>query len=744
MGAMFWAVLSAGGSVGAAIGATAVGGFLTGTVLGRLLTTVAMSALQAALAPKPRQPGIKTEGTLSGGTTPQRFILGRTATGGQLIAPPNSYGAAGKTPRAFLTYVIALSVVPGCTLERVIIDDDYVTLGAPAASWGRPVTGDLANHAWVDFRDGTQVAAHADLLAAFGTDPDRPWLADMVGPGTAYAVTRFKYSRERFNGLPGVRFEMLGIPLYDPRADTTVGGSGPQRWDNPATWAQTENPVVMIYNILRGIDVGAGMIWGGECAAEDLPLANWFAGMNEADLPVDDGDEGTEPQYRAGLEVALDDEPAAVIEELLKAACAQMAEIGGIWKIRVGPPQLPTYFLTDEDVLISKDQEFDPFPSIGETFNGITASYPEPDSLWEAKEAPPRFAPTWEAEDGGRRLVADLQLPACPFGNQVQRLMTAYIADHRRFRNHRLALPPEAAVLEPLEAVAWTSARYGYTAKAFEVTALTDSLMTLHQGLSLRERDADDFEVGPYLPAEPGQPGITRPVATSVPGWAVTPAILTDGAQDRRPALQIAWDPEGCEDATGIQWEVRLSGGTDAILTGTHGAITAGFLRIAEGVLAGTAYEARARLIVDRPVNWTAWTAVTAPSVLYGLVDLNGDKRQVIALGPLSFSSSVLVTLAMGSMQPGWVWKRGLVFEVRNPSGIAWTLILERRSKYAGVWAAWVELETWTVDGTAWAMEANSGTLSGAWEDFEYRLRTSGSKTDAIRNIYMTIVNVAK
>ncbi|HRI56124.1 MAG TPA: lysophospholipase, partial [Anaerolineae bacterium] len=188
---------------------------------------------------------------------------------------------------------------------------------------------------------------------------------------------------------------------------------------------------------------------------------------------------------------------------------------------------------------------------------------------------------------------------------------------------------------------------------------------------------------GDYLPAEPAQPGITRPVATSVPGWAVSPAILTDGAQDRRPAVQIAWDPEGCEDATGLTWEVRLSGGTDAILTGSYGSIGAGVLRIAEGILAGTAYEVRARLIVDRPVNWTAWTAVTAPAVLYGLIDLNGDKRQVIALGPLSVSSAVIVTLAMGPMAPGWVWKRGLTFEVRNPSGIAWTLILERRSKYA-------------------------------------------------------------
>jgi len=66
--------------------------------------------------------------------------------------------------------------------------------------------------------------------------------------------------------------------------------------------------------------------------------------------------------------------------------------------------------------------------------------------------------------------------------------MTSAIADHRRMRSHRLVLPPEAAVLEPLETVGWTSARWGYSSKTFEITSLTDSLMSMLQGLSLRER----------------------------------------------------------------------------------------------------------------------------------------------------------------------------------------------------------------------------------------------------------------
>lgn len=611
-------VVAAIGMIGQAITAFAAQSTFTAFLV-KTATSIVLSKLAQALSRKkaPRAPGIQTDVTTSGGTTPQKFILGRYATGGQLIAPPNSYGQAGDTPRAWLVYPIALSVVPGCTMERVIIDDQYMTwAGAAGASWGVPATGDLAGYVWVDYEDGSQVAAHPDMRAAFGADPDRPWLADMVGPGTCYAVVRFKYNRERFNSLPSVRIEMLGIPLYDPRADSSVGGSGLQRWANRATWAQSANPVVMIYNILRGIDVGAGMVWGGECAAEDLPLANWFAAMNECDMAVALAAGSTEPQYRAGIEVALDNEPASIIEELMKCCSASIVEVGGVWKIRVGAPALPGYFITDDDVVVSQDQEFDEFPGLGSTVNGISATYPDPASLWEQHEAPPRYNPAWEAADGNRRLVADLDLPACPYPMQVQRLMASLVADHRRFRTHKMALPPEAMELEPLETIGWTSARHGYSAKVFEITAITDSLTTLIQGVSIRERDAGDYAwtPGDELPSTPAQPGTTPPPPRVVPGFDAQPdAILDAGGASRRPAILISWDPAQAIDARGILWEVRRSGTLGPKISGSLNAIEAGQLRITDGLLPATDYEVRACLILDRPVIWTDWKAVTTP-----------------------------------------------------------------------------------------------------------------------------------
>ncbi len=616
------------GAAMTALGASAAAAAAVQAFVVRTAASLALSALGRAIRGTPRAPGISTEVTTNGGITPQSFIVGRYATAGQMVAPAMSYGSAGKTPLAYLVYDIALSAIARATLSRVVINDNYVTLGASGASWGRPVTGDLSGYAWVDYRDGTQTTAHPDMLAAFGGAATRPWSADMVGRGVCEAVIRFKYDRERYNSWPTVRFELLGIPLYDPRADTSVGGSGPQRWSSTSTWTQTENLVVIIYNIMRGITLEDGSVWGCRTPAEDLPLSSWMAAMNECDRSIALEAGGTEPQFRGGYEIALNMEPQEVINELKKACAAEMAEFGGVWKIRVGPPALPVYFLTDDTIIFTAPEELDQFPGLAATYNGVEASYPEPASLWKSKDAPSRYNATWEAEDGGQRLIAGLQYPACPYQSQVQRLMAAAIKDERRHRRHTLTLPPSAAILEPLDTISWTSSRNGYAGKIFEVASITDTLMTANQFLTVRECDPADYDWVPTdeLPVAFAPPGIAARAAQSVPGWGVAAAVLTDaGGTARRPAIAISWDPEGAEDASGIRWEARLAGGVDPVLSGTHASIRTAFSTISDGLIPGEHYEVRAELIVDRPVNWTSWTAVTVPAVLVSAPDIAAE-----------------------------------------------------------------------------------------------------------------------
>jgi hypothetical protein len=120
------AIAALGSAIGGAI--SAVSAFAAGSFLGSLLVNTAvslgLSLVARALAPKPKieQRGIQTAVTTTGGTTPQAFLLGRSATAGHHVCPPRSHDDGG-TPNGFLTYVIELSDIPGIALSRVARGD---------------------------------------------------------------------------------------------------------------------------------------------------------------------------------------------------------------------------------------------------------------------------------------------------------------------------------------------------------------------------------------------------------------------------------------------------------------------------------------------------------------------------------------------------------------------------------------------------------------------------------------------
>lgn len=750
-----------GVAIGAIAGALGVSTVFV-SIVGRLLLSVALSALQRALMPKPREPGIKTKVTQTGGLNPQAFPLMRYATAGTHACPPMSHGSAGKTPNAFLTYVIVLSDVPGCSISRVMVNNEYITLGVtPHPDYGRPATGRLSGHAWVKFHDGTQTTADAMLLARYGIYPERPWTSDMIGRGTAYAIVTFKYDRDRFPSLPRCRFEMNGIPLYDPRRDTTVGGSGAHRWADKATWAATVNPYVAIYNTLRGVGLLDGSVWGGGFPAEDVPLASWFAAMNECDLLVTNG-VGTEAQFRAGFEVSVDEEPADVIGELMKTCAGNIAEIGGLWKARAGAPGTAVYVMTDADIVISSPQDFRPFPNMAGSFNGAHATYPDPAKSWESSEAVPYYNATHEAADRAFRLTADLNLTACPYPSQVRRLMFAYVEEERRFRRHELTLPPDAAILEPLDALSWTSATNGYTTKIFEVAEVMDDLQTGNQRVMLQERDPADYS----YPGLPGPTGISTlavvPADQVVELFAVSGASIPDAAgAARRPALSLTWEPD-LADVTGILWEVRVQATATVMARGSTQDVATGALFLTEGILASTVYEVRAKPVADRPAAWTSWAAATTPALLIDTPDIADlavtVQIQTVVLPVFNRASlsvgTVLATLDMGAVGAGQLWRRGMHFEGKTVFGFpSPTVTIELQRRFAilgGGFNAWAVLETFDVTGLNWEIYADSGNLSGTYDDYEYRLRVTAitgsivSTEWIIRNIYMTTARVSK
>jgi hypothetical protein len=622
----------------AAIG-TAIGGVVSafmGSTIGALVLKAAVglgiNLLAQSLAGKPKEPLFSINGTLQGGgDLPRTFILGRTATAGSLVWA-NTWGRDGETPNAYLTQVIALSDLPTQSLDELWVNGERkdVDWANPHPQYGAPVAG-YPDALWVKFYDGTQTAADPFLVTA-ASNAQRTYDASRVGWGVSYAVVTAKVTKNLFSGIPNFKFVVTGCRLYDISKDSTAGGVGPHRWDNPATWGGDGDhlPAVQAYNLLRGLTYNGKWIYGLQgLAAARLPAANWIAQVNKCRAPIL-GHDGYEPTYRCAGEIPVEAPLATALESILTSCIGRISEVGGVYSIHVGAPDLPTVSFTDGDILSTEEQSFTPFFGLADTINGISATYPSPADAWSTKAAPPLYRADLEAQHGNRRLMADVPLDMVPYAEQVQRLMRSALEEGQRARRHTLVLPPEFwPYAVPGEILSWTSARNGYITKLFRIDGAADRA-NLDVMVDVTEVDPSDYDWNSdadFKPPVDGAVGPIRPQPQPIIDWNAEPAYVPDNTgKPRRPAILLSWDnAEGrLVDVIGIEFEVRLATTLATVYGGRTDQPEVGSLLISQGLLPLTAYGVRGRYIAgsDRPTLWSNWLSVITPDVRFSSDDI--------------------------------------------------------------------------------------------------------------------------
>jgi len=170
-----------------------------------------------------------------------------------------------------------------------------------------------------------------------------------------------------------------------------------------------------------------------------------------------------------------------------------MADVGGKWIINSGAPQQPTLFITDDDIVVSESRTMSAVKAISTLHNAVSVSYVDPANIYQPKDADLYSDPVALAEDGGRRRVASLQLPAVTDADQVLRLQKAALADDRQKKVHSLTLPARLAGVEPIDVISWTSVRNGYSAQVFQVGRVLHDPTTLEQHTDMRAFDYNDW-----------------------------------------------------------------------------------------------------------------------------------------------------------------------------------------------------------------------------------------------------------
>jgi hypothetical protein len=601
--------------------------------------TYALSAAASALNGGKRSAALQEANTFgikttlqSGGTVSRAWGFGLYMTAGSEAYPARTWGQSGKTPNAYFTRFIALSDLPVDALNAVIVDDQLCTYGSgsPDANLGYAIpeyNSGGADHLWVKFYDGSQTAADAWAVSQFGSDPDYPYGSDQVGYGVAYVIVTALIEQTLFSSFPQFKFELQGAKLFDPRADTTVGGSGSQRWATPSTWAYTTNPSVVKYNVLRGISWSGQWLYGLQGTSSGrMPLDSWFAAMNVDDASVESSPGVFEAQYRCGGEVVVSSQPSDLLDELNKCDNGRIAEAGGIFKTRSGGVGSAVMSFTDKDLIVTEAKTFDPFPGLETTVNGITATYPDPTQNWVMTDAPALYDSALEAEDGDRRLVISVPYNFVPYQSQVQRLMQSSRDEARKFRKHVAVAPPTAFALEALDIISWTSAENGYLSKLFTVVPTDQD--NLDQGLALLEVDPADYDWDPstdyrtYTPV----PIVSRaPASQAMSGWSVAGETITGTGGRAKPGIRISWGTSGIADVDGILYQIRRAADSVLILAGETDHFSEGTLVVSENLSSATNYEARGKYRpanANRETSWSSWLSVTTPDVRISAIDI--------------------------------------------------------------------------------------------------------------------------
>jgi hypothetical protein len=135
-----------------------------------------------------------------------------------------------------------------------------------------------------------------------------------------------------------------GVKVYDPRLDSTNGGSGSHRMNDQSTWAFSENQRLCALDWLTWPD-GYNKSWGR------IDWATWVPQINMADENVALKAGGTEKRYRVATRVGYDEPRSQVLHRLMQAGDQQLfLTADGLIGSRGGVWQAATSSLTVEDV----------------------------------------------------------------------------------------------------------------------------------------------------------------------------------------------------------------------------------------------------------------------------------------------------------------------------------------------------------------------------------------------------------
>ena len=549
-----------------------------GMMASHFLVTTAIGAAINALTPKPSFASAQAAAggyttTVTRSNASHQIIYGRTKVGGVRV-----FDASNGGNNANLHRVLAFTGHEIQSFDEIYLNDELLTLNASGA-----VTSPSRYAGYVVIKkhlgSPNQLADTALIAENVG------WTANHRLRGIAYLYVKLVYNQDVFpNGIPEITAVIKGKKVFDPRTSTT---------------AWSDNPALCLRDYIRNTRYGLGEDQANLDEQKFITAANVCDYYN---YPTLTGNQ----RFALNGSFLTDAAPYDLMQNMLSAMGGLGWYAQGKWRVKPAYWTEPVLTLDENDLRSSLSVATR--HSRRDNFNKITGLWRGEDSNWQPTDFPPVINNDFLAEDNGKELSTDLNMPYTTDVGMVRRIANIYLERNRQQLTVMGSWGLEAFKVQVGDVVNLNHERFGWTNKTFEVASWTFGLaenLDLQVHMTLREITAnvfDDVADGAIYSRD----NTTLPSAFDVPALAVSVEAQAQVANQKVSNLALVTVSSG-DGAFISRVEVEFKKSTDT----NWKALGTGPVGIFEAIdLETTEYDFRARAINTFGVRGQ-WTTVT-------------------------------------------------------------------------------------------------------------------------------------
>ncbi len=503
-----------------------------------------------------------------------KWIFGETAAGTDIVY-------AEKIADSEIVHVIAAAAHEIDSFGSLYINDELITLSGSAA------TGDWANVLDVYRNLGTQTQSALSI-------PSSGWPATARGLGIAHYGLKWNFSSDNgkiklSGGIPTRITQVIrGAKVYDPRLDSTNGGSGSQRANDQSTWTWSDNWALIVAHYLLGWYSNSKLIYGVGVAITDIDWVSVAEMADVCDTVID-----SKAKYKIGGIFAISQDHESIIGQLESAVGGKVSNFGGKYYLWCPHNDLVSAgTLTDADIVAEGGIQYTPSGPIENLFNTARGQYVEPSILYQLQPYPEVIEATAVSEDGRDRLlqqdfamIQDVEI--------AQRVARELVRRSRFSGTLTVVVGPKGLLVKPFDVITVNFRETNFTNELFRVVSMQYSIGGAVI-LELLEEDASIYDVTTPLGTSLVQldPTAYDPTAVyTVSGLSLTQVSVAGSAGTTIDGIKISWtQPPGFVDFT--EGGFRKTGDPDYIYDRAQRGAASGVIA---PVQPGTSYEVRIR-----------------------------------------------------------------------------------------------------------------------------------------------------